>query len=227
MHGGVRDDAFGRLNGGCFWTINTPCASVDGPLSNDTITYGYDALGRVLNRAIGGVTNAVTYDSLGRVTVINNALGAFTNTYVNATARLSAVAYPNGQTANFTYFNNAGDQRLSEIKWLNSTNGVISKFNYEYDFQGQITKWTQQADAQTPKVFDLDYDPVDQLIAATVKTNSVITKRYGYGYDKAGNRTSEQIDNVITHSTHNSLNQLVNQVGTNGPMRPLRTRQPM
>jgi len=153
------------------------------------------------------------------VTVVNNALGSFTNNYVNATARLNTVTYPNGQTANFTYYNNTLDQRLSEIKWLNATNGVISKFNYEYDFQGQITKWTQQADAQTPKVFDLDYDAVDQLKAATVKTNSVIVKRYGYGYDKAGNRTSEQMDNGVTKSVYNNLNQLTSQSGTNGPMR--------
>ena len=54
-------------------------ASVDGPLTNDTIAYNYDALGRVTNRAINAVAQRVTYDALGRVTVLTNALGSFTN----------------------------------------------------------------------------------------------------------------------------------------------------
>ena len=54
-------------------------------------------------------------------------------------------AFPNGQTTAFDYFNNVGDQRLKQIQ--NSVNSVIlSKFDYEYDAEGQITKWTQQAD---------------------------------------------------------------------------------
>jgi YD repeat-containing protein len=42
-------------------------ASVDGPLTNDTITYTYDQLGRVTARAINGGANPVTwaFDALG------------------------------------------------------------------------------------------------------------------------------------------------------------------
>ena len=99
------------------------------------------------------------------------------------------------------------------------------KFNYEYDVNGQITKWTQQADADTPKAFNFAYDAVDQLVSATLKNtgNNAILKRYAYGYDKAGNRTSEQIDNAISTATHNNLNQLVTQAGNGGPMRFLGT----
>jgi len=105
-----------------------------------------------------------------------------------------------------------------------TTNGVISKFNYEYDVNGQITKWTQQADADTSKAFNFAYDAVDQLVAATVTTNvTAVLKRYAYAYDKAGNRTSEQIDNAVTKATHNNLNQLVSQAGSGGPMRFLGT----
>jgi hypothetical protein len=44
-------------------------APVDGPLTDDTITYTYDALGRVVVRAINGGANTVTwtFDALGRV----------------------------------------------------------------------------------------------------------------------------------------------------------------
>ena len=52
-------------------------ASVDGPLVDDTITYVYDELGRVVSRAINGVAAAQQYDALGRVTTETNVLGIF------------------------------------------------------------------------------------------------------------------------------------------------------
>jgi YD repeat-containing protein len=143
--------------------------SIDGPLSNDTISYEYDELDRVTSRAIDGVAQAVTYDALGRVTIVTNALGSFTNNYVNATYRLSSVLYPNGQSTVFNYLNNTNDQRLEEIKHLVGTN-VLSKFNYTYDADGQIQTWTQQADNGTPKTWVMNYDPVDQLLGATVRS---------------------------------------------------------
>jgi len=197
-------------------------ASLDGPLSSDTISYGYDELGRVLSRAIGSATNAVTYDALGRVTRVTNPLGTFTNNYVSATHRLSAVIYPNGQTANYTYYGNTNDQRLSEIKHLNATNGVISKFNYAYNVVGQITNWTQQVDSTTTNAYRLGYDAADQLTSATLSTLDSppsTLRRYVYTYDKAGNRLSEQIDTNVTTSTHNNLNQLTGQSGWAGPVR--------
>jgi hypothetical protein len=46
----------------------TRLASVDGPLTNDTLTYAYDELGRVVSRAINAVAVTQAYDALGRVT---------------------------------------------------------------------------------------------------------------------------------------------------------------
>ncbi|MFZ1221120.1 MAG: hypothetical protein WAO00_17640, partial [Chthoniobacterales bacterium] len=41
--------------------------TIDGPLDDDTITFGYDQLGRVINEGIqGGVESTVEFDSLGR-----------------------------------------------------------------------------------------------------------------------------------------------------------------
>ena len=43
-------------------------ATIDGPLSNDTVAYTYDELGRVTPRTINGSANQVdwTFDALGR-----------------------------------------------------------------------------------------------------------------------------------------------------------------
>lgn len=83
-------------------------ASIDGPLANDTITYDYDELGRVINRAINSVgsRSSTTYDALGRVVTQTNSLGTFTSTYDGLTRRLATLTYPNGQVATFTYFPN-------------------------------------------------------------------------------------------------------------------------
>ncbi len=86
-------DGIGTTSYGYLAVTNTQLgagqlASVDGPLANDTITYTYDSLGRVKSRAIDGVAQAVTYDTLGRVTVVTNALGSFTNAYVGDRVQL-------------------------------------------------------------------------------------------------------------------------------------------
>ncbi len=89
-----------------------------------------------------------------------------------------------------------------------------------YDADGQKSTWTQQADANTPSVLVTEYDPVDQLLGVT----GAILKQFVYGYDKAGNRTSETIQNgagaapALSAATYNNLNQVTNTTG-GGPMR--------
>ena len=57
-------------------------ASVDGPLTNDTITMMYDDLGRMASRLINGYgISSVSYDALGRLTEEENELGTFTYDY--------------------------------------------------------------------------------------------------------------------------------------------------
>src|SRR5207302_4715179 len=106
-------------------------ASIDAPLANDTITFGYDQLGRVTTRSVNGTANSETwtFDSLGRVSTDVNKLGTFTNTYVGVMNRLSKIAYPGGASANYLYFPNAQNKRLQQIKNMNSSknNNMISQ----------------------------------------------------------------------------------------------------
>ncbi len=188
-------------------------ASVDGPLSNDQLNYVYDSLGRVSNWAINGVGSTMVYDKLSRITSEVNTLGSFGYSYVNQSKRLNSTTYPNGQTMVASYFDNLGDQRLKQISNTNVNGSSLSKLIYDYNKMSQITKWTLQNDSTDITYDDLTYDLADQVIAAT-KTNptlSSITKRYSYQYDKAGNRTSEQIDNTVTSANYNNVNQLTAQ----------------
>lgn len=197
-------------------------ASIDAPLANDTITFGYDQLGRVTNRSVNGTANSETwtFDSLGRVSTDVNKLGTFTNTYVGVTNRLSKLAYPGGASANYTYFPNAQNKRLQQIKNLNNNNNankqLISQFDYTYDVEGEIATWTKNyAGLAAPQRFDLGYDNADQLTTAPLKnasTNALI-KQYAYGYDTASNRTSETVAATTTTSTPNNVNEITSQSG--------------
>lgn len=195
-------------------------SAIDGPLSNDIINYVYDSLGRINKRSINGVASAVVFDKLGRITAETNVLGTFSYKYLNQTERLASINYPNGQSTVYDYFDNKGDQRLKQIWNKTSVSGTLSKFNYEYNNDAQITRWTQQSDASTPNYYDVGYDLSNQLTSATLKnqSTSAVVKRYAYQYDKSGNRTSEQLDNTITSAEYNNLNQLTGRQNQ-GPIR--------
>jgi RHS repeat-associated protein len=203
-------------------------ASVDGPLANDTVTYSYDALGRRTSQTINGMAESVNYDALGRVTLVTNALGSFTNVYVRATGMIATNLYPNGQQAVFSYYGTTNDERLQQIQNLTPGGQNLSTFGYVYDANGEITNWTEQADNNTPTVQVEEYDPVNQLISSTVHSGSIggsVLKQFIYNYDAAGNRTSEQIQSsagaspAISSSSYNNVNQLASLTGNSGPMR--------
>ena len=196
-------------------------ASVDGPLTNDTITYTYDQLGRVTVRAINGAANTVTwaFDALGRVTSEQNVLGTFTYTYDGVTSRLATVTYPNNQTSTYSYLPTNQDHRLQTIHHKYPGGATLSKFDYTYDAVGNILTWRQQADT-TAFNWRYGYDAADQLTSAIKESTDpvpVIQKRYGYGYDPAGNRLFEQIDDQVMAASHDNLNRLT-QHTPGGPL---------
>ncbi len=190
--------------------------SVDGPLENDTIEYSYDELGRVTTRQIGSAANTQTqhFDTLGRLDTLTNPLGNFTYGYEGNTGRPSTLTYPNGQQTTWAYYDNLSDRRLREIHNKRPGGATLSRFEYTYDKAGNILTWLQQADADPAKVYELGYDPADQLTAAILKATAPagqVLKRYYYAYDSAGNRLAEQIDDAVTGASYNNMNQLVSQ----------------
>ena len=190
-------------------------AAIDGPWSNDSITFAYDSLGRVRATRIQGMLDSAVYDSLGRMVQNINALGAFTYKFVGATGRLDSTLLPNGRKTAYGYHNVAGDLRLQEIKNLNPAFAQLSRFAYAYDAEGQIKTWTQQADSAIPQVHQLAYDPADQLLGDVVKdaVSGSVLRTYSYAYDKAGNRLSAQRDSVVHSYAYNTLNQLTSRQG--------------
>ena len=190
-------------------------ASIDGPASNDTISYSYDELGRVRTRSINGIQLAASYDALGRAVSETSQLGGFTFDYEGITNRLKTVAYPNGQTANYSYYSSSGDHRVQEIHHKKSGGTTISKFNYSYDSVGSIKTWTQQQDSSPAKAYDFEYDRAGQVRTAVWRTTDptpTILKRYAYIYDPAGNRSVEQVDNAPVLAAYDNMNRLTSHV---------------
>ena len=179
---------------------------MSGPFANSTITYHYDELGRVNSQDINGSTAQVSYDSLGRLDATTNALGSFSRLYEqDVTSRLHSLAYPNGQTATYDYFDNTGDRRLQTIQNLTgSTN--LSRHDYTYDPEGQIQSWNKTL-GSTETDLSFGYDDAKQLLS--VAQPGV---EFGYDYDAAGNRLDATFSARHVHGgngfTANNLNEL-------------------
>ena len=183
-------------------------ATVDGPLPNASIIYGYDELGRQISTDISGTGSTVALDAAGRVTSETNALGTFAYTYDGDSFRETSQTCPNGQTTQRSYSGNPLDNHLQQITNQNGAT-PISEFIYGYDTpRGLITSWSQQSDAQPPSVYSLGYDAADQLTSAAVSQAGTTTQTFGYSYDPAANRLSEQIGTTTTNLSYNALNEL-------------------
>jgi len=193
---------------------------VSGPLGNSAVAYQFDALDRATNRVIAGVPMTTTFDALGRVTNVTNALGGFAVAYVGATARPAGVSYPNGHGVSLAYLGTNNDLRVQTILNTNASGGTVSRFDYTYDPDGQIQTWTKQADTTSTNTLAVQYDPVDQLLGAVLAQTGVATNilnRYAYAYDQNGNRIGSTINGAVTGADFNNLNQLTSQVN-NGLM---------
>jgi RHS repeat-associated protein len=189
-------------------------ASVDGPLPDDTLTYGYDELGRNTVYAINGVGETRTFDALGRLLSAVNPLATFGYTYVGATSRMDTVNYPNGMTCQYDYHPLTGDFRLKDIIHTLPGNTLLSRHSYDYNAVGNITRWTQiSPQAGLNRSWLCGYDDADQLTSVAsqdpITFVNLPTGQFAYTYDPAANRLTETIDGVTTAGNYNALNQLI------------------
>jgi len=183
-------------------------ASVDGPLANDTVTYGYDELGRRVTTAINGVASTRIFDAASRLTNEVNPLGSFGYAYDGGSRRVVSVSDPNGQSTAATYGSSLEDFTLQQITCSVGAN-PISQFSYGRDIpRMRITTWSQQAGAESPSAFSFGYDAADQILSAGVTISGAPVDAFAYTYDPAGNRLTEQTGGVTRAGAYNTLNQL-------------------
>lgn len=179
-------------------------ATVDGPLANDTVSYTYDALGRVLTKAIDSISSSYTYDAAGRITQVINALGQFDYTYDGTSRRLATATAPNGVVTALSYLDDEGDHRLESIVNTGPGSTAISSYEYVTNAVGQITQWTQ--DQGSAVEWTIQQDAADQLTRVSVAGQPSATENFAY--DFAGNRIRNQKGDSLKTGTFNNLNQL-------------------
>jgi len=186
---------------------------VDGPLTNATVTYAYDKLGRRIRRAINGVELSRTFDAAGRVSAETNALGSFTCSYDGASSRIVSEGFPNNFTVERSYKGVTNDLALARITHkIGAT--PLSEFLYDRDTpRRRIASWSQQPGAQPASRYAFVYDAMDQLLSVSVTNSGTLVQSSAYTYDAAGNRLSEVTDGVPNLATYNSLNQISSTTG--------------
>ncbi len=101
---------------------------------NEQTTYSYT----------NGYLMSQSYDALGRVTVVKNPLGVFSNVYNGVTSRLTNITTTNNGQAlfqmSYTYYDNTGDRGLKTITNTSSQEGFLSSFLYSSAVPSKLTR---------------------------------------------------------------------------------------
>jgi RHS repeat-associated protein len=179
----------------------TQLASVTAP-QGDTATYTYDALGRPLKQILDGVASQMTYDAIGRIKTMTNALDGFTYSYLGGSKRPTQIKSTNGLVTNYTYYPNTADRRLQKITNNNHAASLISSFEYAYNAEDEITSTIIDGQLGSPVTRTSSHDAAGQLTAMT----NPLGGDYSFGYDPGSNRTSEQIGATNLNFTYNIVN---------------------
>jgi RHS repeat-associated protein len=185
-------------------------------LSNFPVEFGYDELGRVTSEKIyaGGVypypyNETRTFDVLGRLTNVNNALGSITYYYDGASTRLSSIYKGGDATINsFGYYDKFGDFRLKGITNAVGGDSSATQFSYIYNKAGQITNWVQIQNGTT-KTYRLAYDALGELTNSVLLVNGTLSDTNSFTYDPAGNRLTEKNGGSAWNAYYNAANELV------------------
>jgi RHS repeat-associated protein len=228
-------DGIGPTQYSYYEVIGTPSPGagqlyqVVGPFTNDTITYTYDQLGRVVGESISdGFASTTPYDSLGRLDSSTNSLGPFTRIYDSVTPRLLTLTdVSNGQTSNYVYWDNSHDRRLRTLHSTTIGQVNLSQHDYTYDPEGQILTWTKTLGTQQSAPLTFSYDNAQQLTGVSYLPQQDLRKEYDY--DNAGNRLTDlffisgphnQGGNTYTANNLNQLNTVVIDPGNGNATGP-------
>ncbi|WP_114240176.1 RHS repeat-associated core domain-containing protein [Dyella sp. C9] len=184
-------------------------------------TYGYDGIGRRTSVSAGGSTQTMTYDSCtngaGRLCTATDPTGKTTYTYspegrltgrgfamgstsyalgysYNAQGQVTAVAYPDGVQAIYTY--SLGVVSTLQVKSGSTTANVATGVAYQpgnaamaqwtasnglvnsltYDADGRLTSIT----APSVQGLALSYDTANRIVGITNSIDSAMTQSFGY-----------------------------------------------
>ena len=205
-------DAFGSITN----------ETVVGVAGTNTIIRHWDNFGRSLGYSLVGRIapcpqqrqTTLAYDpATGRLASIqipseqsnnpnNQTIKQFSWNYLPGTDLKSALAYPNGLIASWTY--DANNQLLQVCNAF-STN-IISQYDYTYDAAGRRVACTKSGSAFAhDDIVDYGYNARSELTNAVAAVDS--DYRYAYDFDDIGNRESSSERGTNSVYAANQLNQ--------------------
>ena len=195
--------------------------TVVGAASTNTIERFWDDYGRTVGYALNGIrqttigyglgtarietmqVNESTEPNLNSPTPTQNS-NCFVWSYLPGTDLKSALAYPNGLTASWSYDANS---QLLQVCNAFPTN-VISQYDYTYDAAGRRVACGKSGSAFAQNdTLSCGYNEKSELTNAVAAVDS--DYRYAYDFDDIGNRESSSERGTNSVYTANSLNQYV------------------
>jgi RHS repeat-associated protein len=174
-----------------------------GPLPNGAIAYGYDALGRLAARTVGGApAESFQYDAIGRLVGHTDALGQFAIGYLGETTQPTSRGVSGIRLATaWSYQPNSGDRRL-----LGINNATARQYSYGTTPENLIT-WINEETTSGSLLqgWTFGYDNDYRLLSGVSTTLAT----YGYTPDPAGNIIKLAQPSGSTSLTYNSVNEVI------------------
>ncbi|WGS86967.1 RHS repeat-associated core domain-containing protein [Methylomonas sp. UP202] len=178
-------------------------SQTDGPFNNDTLAYQYDELGRIVKRTVDTSSETFGYDALGRLINHNNPLGNFAQTYLGETGQLTALQDSTGKVgATLEYDDNQNDRRLLGIQHI----GAARSYGYVTTPENrisQINETTTLSGNWAAKDYTYGYDDAERLTSVDVSSGD----QYRYAYDAGDNLTGIDTPKGNNSIAVNGLNQ--------------------
>jgi RHS repeat-associated protein len=165
---------------------------------SSSVTYQYDALGRVIARGIDVTSEQFAYDELGRMTSHSSPLGTFHLDYLGQTTQPTNRHYVNGLVRTlWSYETNRDDRRLKQI-----INGAQPR-NYLISSSPESLVREVSELGPSPQRWAYKYDANRRLVDASTRQ-----VQYSYSYDAADNIQTFSAPGGQVSAIYNSANQM-------------------
>lgn len=177
-----------------------------------TSTFQYDVTASMPEGCVGEITtdskgnvNTKIFDKAGRLYQVTAGGDTTTYTYYDNGNR-QLLTYPNGITAEYTYY---ADNRLHTLANKCSGGSIINAYNYAYDNNGNLLTKLDISGTTS-----YTYDALNRLLSVTEPDGKITA----YTFDASGNRTTQQVTNgsdvTLTEYTYTAQNRLTSAAET-------------
>lgn len=189
------------------------------PLPLGTNEYTHDAAGNLLTVTDAGGTTSYGYNSVNLNTSVTQPGSHVTNLVYHAERNFrTQTQYPNGVTVHAT------PDASSRVDLLEAKRGttLLLKRDYHYkDANGSDRAVLQHVTDESSRKTAYTYDTLNRLDVAEQKNSGgTVVAKWDYAYDKAGNRTSENVHGAGTTTYgYNAANQLTSLTPSGGGTR--------